>query len=110
MVERDPSNDVAVSFVAVSEPIALELAAALAGRLRTFVYSERQRELAGRERMSEFTRVFERDSRIVVVLYQGGWGHTPWTGVEQTTIQERGFRRGWDFLVFVPLDETTSLT
>lgn len=56
--------------------------------------------------MSEFTRVFERDSRIVVVLHRQGWGQTPWTGVEQTAIQERGFRKGWDFLVFVPLDDS----
>jgi hypothetical protein len=41
-----------------------------AARLRAFVYSERQHELAGREGMSEFTRVFERDSRIVVVPYR----------------------------------------
>lgn len=106
MSTEELAYDVAVSFVAVDEAIAIELAQLLAGRLRVFVYSERQRELVGREGMSEFTRVFERDSRIVVVLYRAGWAETPWTGVEQTAIQERGFRRGWDFFVFVPLDGT----
>jgi hypothetical protein len=106
MADTEPTYDVAVSFLAADEPRAVELAEALAGRLRAFVYSERQRELAGREGMSEFTRVFERDSRIVVVLYRQGWGQTPWTGVEQTAIQERGFRKGWDFLIFVPLDDS----
>jgi hypothetical protein len=105
MADTEPTYDVAVSFLAADEPRAVELAEGLAGRLRAFVYSERQRELAGREGMSEFTRVFERDSRIVVVLYRQGWGQTPWTGVEQTAIQERGFRKGWDFLIFVPLHE-----
>jgi hypothetical protein len=106
MSDTASTYDVAVSFLALDEPRAVELAETVAGRLRAFVYSERQRELAGREGMSEFTRVFERDSRIVVVLHRQGWGQTPWTGVEQTAIQERGFRKGWDFLVFVPLDES----
>jgi hypothetical protein len=106
MADPETTYDVAVSFLAADEPRALELAEALAGRLRAFVYSERQRELAGREGMSEFTRVFELDCRIVVVLFRQGWGQTPWTGVEQTAIQERGFRKGWDFLIFVPLDES----
>ena len=42
-----------------------------------------------------------------MVLHREGWGRTPWTGVEQTAIQERGFRNGWDFLVFVPLDDSS---
>lgn len=104
MVGIRPTYDLAISFLAIDERLATELAQTVAGRLSAFVYSERQQELAGREGMSEFTRVFERDSRIVAVLFREGWGQTPWTGVEQTAIQERGFRTGWDFLVFVPLD------
>jgi hypothetical protein len=106
MAETSGRYDVAISFVGAAEATAVELSEAMAGRLRTFVYSERQRELVGRDGMAEFTRVFGRDSRVVVVLYQRGWGQTLWTRVEQTAIQERGFREGWDFLVFAPLDET----
>lgn len=98
--------DAAVSFLARDEALAIELAESLSGNLEVFVYSERQRELVGREGMSEFTRVFERDSRIVVVLYRAGWGATPWTGVESTAIQERGFRKQWEFLVFAALDSS----
>lgn len=104
MVEQ-PKYDVAVSFLAQDEPLALELSETLAGRMTLFVYSERQRDLAGREGMSEFTRIFERESRLVVVLFRKGWGQTPWTGVEQTAIQERGFGQQWDFLLFVSLDD-----
>ena len=58
MPDSGPTYDIAVSFLAIDEVRAIELAETVAGRLRTFVYSERQRELAGREGMSEFTRVF----------------------------------------------------
>lgn len=71
---EQPKYDVAVSFLAQDEPLALELSQTLAGRMTLFVYSERQRDLAGREGMSEFTRIFERESRLVVVLFRKGWG------------------------------------
>ncbi len=104
----EPYYDIAASFLAADESVATELAQTIAGRMSAFVYSERQRELVGRDGMSEFTRLFERDSRLVVVLYRDGWGQTPWTRVEQTAIQERGFRTGWDFLTVVNLDGASS--
>lgn len=106
MAEATRTYDLAISFLAVDEPLALELSQTIASRMTSFVYSERQRELVGRDGMTEFSRVFERDSRIVAVLHRAGWGSTRWTRVEQTAIQERGFRSGWEFLVVVALDDS----
>jgi hypothetical protein len=54
--------------------------------------------------MEEFARVFGSAANVVVVLFREGWGHTPWTRVEQGAIQDRGFQAGWDFLICVCLD------
>jgi len=99
--------DVAISFLASDEIIALELSAALSGGLTTFVYSERQKEIAGRDGLDEFTRIFRRVSGIVVILHRNTWGATRFTAVEQTAIRERGFQdTTWDFLVVATLDDS----
>jgi hypothetical protein len=49
------------------------------------------------------------DSRVVVVLFRDPWGKTPWTGVEETAIGERCLKQGWSGLVFVNLDQTSTI-
>jgi hypothetical protein len=63
MIGRDPTHDAAVSFLAADDAPAIELAPVVAGGMTTFVYSERQAELVGRDGMSELNRVFKYDSR-----------------------------------------------
>jgi len=39
------------------------------------------------------------------VLYRKGWGESPWTRIEQTAIRNRAFEHGYDFVIFIPLDD-----
>lgn len=105
-MELEFENDAAFSFLAADEGLANSIASKLAERLNVFVYSERQKELAGADGLEAFSKVFRSDSRIVVVLYREGWGQTRWTRVEETAIKERAWDEGWDFLLVVSLDGT----
>lgn len=96
--------DVAFSFLAEDESLAQRLGRMLSERYAVFVYSERQKELAGRDGLEQFSAVFRTHSRMCVILYQAGWGNTKWTRVEETAIKERAFDEGWEFLLVVSLD------
>ena len=101
--------EVAFSFLARDEALATELNDLLQDRLRTFLYSKRQEELAGTDGEETFNDVFSKQARLVVVLYRAGWGETPWTRIEQTAIKNRAFDDGYDFVIFVPLEEAASV-
>ncbi len=98
--------DVAISFLAADEGLAVQLAEQLRDRYKVFVYSERQKELAGKDGLEQFSRIFGGESRVVAVLYRDGWGKTKWTRVEETVIKERALDTGWDFLLVVALDNS----
>lgn len=102
--------DVAFSFLdAADQALATRLADALRERFRVFIYTERQRELVGKDGVEAFASVFGKESRVVVVLHREAWGSTKWTRVEQDAIRNRAHDLGWDFTVFVPLDEKPRL-
>lgn len=96
--------DVALSLLGADEALATTLAAELKSSMSVFIYSERQKELAGTDGLETFSEAFGSRSRVCVVLYRAGWGKTPWTGVEETAIKNRGLERGWDFLLVVSVD------
>ena len=96
--------DLAISFVAKDEALATELADQFEGRLRVFLYSRKQEQLAGTDGEKTFNDVFAKQSRLVVVLYRAGWGETPWTRIEETAIRNRAFDNGYDFVLFIPID------
>lgn len=98
--------DVAISFGWKDEPMANRLAALLAGRLKVFLYSKEQDKLAGTDGEKTFNDVFGAKSRLVVVLFRQTWGTTPFTRFEETAIRNRAFTDGYDFTVFIPMDET----
>lgn len=101
--------DIAFSFLAGDEDLALELDKNLKSRLSTFVYTRKQEELAGKDGEEAFNSVFETESRIVVVLYRADWGTTPFTRIEQTAIRNRGYEEGYDFALFINLDPEAGL-
>ena len=101
--------DVAFSFLAQDEKIAQQVNDLIKGRLNTFVYSERQKELAGTDGERTFTKVFAEEARVVVILYREEWGKTKWTRIEETAIRNRAFDEGYDFTLFVPLDSQPKL-
>ena len=101
MVE-DFEYDVAFSFNALDEGVATQLNDLLSPRLKTFIYSERQREIAGADGQEKFSDVYGKTARLVVVLFRPEWGETPWTRVEKDAIKNRSLNDGWDFTTFVP--------
>jgi len=101
--------DVAFSFLAEDEPTVHALSEKLVGRVSTFVYSERQKELAGKDGVDEFSAVFRRRSRLVVVLYRQGWGTTKWTRIEETVIKERYLEEGKSFLLVLAMQPRPTL-
>jgi len=97
--------DVAFSFLQQDESLATQLNDLLQDRIKTFLYSKKQEEIAGTDGEQTFSRVFGEESRLVVVLYRPGWGDTPWTRIEKVAIRNRGFDHGYDFAIFIPLDD-----
>lgn len=96
--------EVAFSFLKEDEELATSLNDLIQNRLSTFLYSKRQGEIVGTDGEETFNNVFGSDSRIVVVLYRGKWGKTPWTRIEETAIRNRAFNEGYDFTIFIPLE------
>lgn len=102
MADDEFKYDVAFSFLVRDEQLARGLNDRLQTRVRTFIYSdaERQVQLAGRDGEEAFAKVFGEESRIVVVLYRDGWGESGFTAAEATAIRNRAFTEG---LVLRPL-------
>lgn len=109
MADTKYKYDVAFSFMAQDEPLATQLNDLLQDRLKTFLYSKRQGEIAGKDGEGAFGKVFGEEARIAVVLYRKGWGKTPWTRIEEIAIRNRAFEHGYDFVVFIPLDDPPSV-
>jgi hypothetical protein len=102
---HDFEYDVAFSFLAQDESVATELDDALSERVKTFLYSKQQEQLAGTDGEKTFNAVFGEKSRSVVILYRDAWGTTPWTRIEKTAIRNRGYDEGYDFALLVPMDK-----
>ena len=101
--------DVAFSFLVQDEPLATQLNHLLQDRFKTFLYSEKQREIAGTDGEKLFHSVFGKESRLVVVFYRLGWGQSPWTRIEETAIRKRAYTHGYGFVSFIPLDDNPSV-
>ena len=97
--------DVAFSFLQRDEPLAMQLNDRLQDRVKTFIYTEQQKVVAGTDGEEVFHRVFGKEARIAAVLYRQGWGQSRWTRIEETAIRNRGHEHGYTFALFIPLDE-----
>jgi hypothetical protein len=104
MVDRQFDYDIAFSLLSQDERLAQEIADLLSARYRIFLYSSRQKEIAGTDGEITFKKVFSEKARMVVVLYREGWGATPWTRMEEEAIRGRAYDEGYDFVKFIPLD------
>lgn len=107
--QREYKYDVAFSFLKEDEELATSMNDLIQNRLSTFLYSKRQEEIAGLDGEQGFNDVFTAKSRIVTVLYRLGWGTTPWTRIEETAIRNRAYEEGYDFVIFIPLDQPPSV-
>ena len=107
-MEDEFEYDVAFSFTAQDEALATQLNDLVADRLKTFIYSERQKELAGTDGQTTFSEVYGKKARVVVILYRAEWGQTRWTGVEMNAIRARAFEHSFDFTLFIPTEPKPS--
>lgn len=96
-------HDVAFSFLVQDLTVAIRFADALVP-LTSFVFAQKQEDLAGTDGQESFRAAFRFDSRLNVILLRDGWGQTSWTRVEEASIQERCLKDGWDRLLVVNLD------
>lgn len=101
---KDFKYDVAFSFLQQDESLAMQIDDLLKERLSTFIYTDRQQEVAGTDGEKTFNEVFGNQSRIVVVFYREEWGTTPWTRIEETAIRNRAYGEGYDFVFFIPME------
>lgn len=98
--------DIAFSFHSKDEALALQLNDKLQDRFKTFIYTEQQKILAGRDGLEVFSKVFGKEARLVVVFYRSEWGETNFTRMEFEAIKNRGFdsKHAFDFTFFVPTE------
>jgi hypothetical protein len=101
---EDFNFEVAFSFHSKDQTKAVRINNLLKDRYKTFIYSERQKELVGAKGDEKFKKVFQFEARVVVVLYCKEWGNTPWTMIESDAIRARGFEKGYDFLILIPTE------
>lgn len=108
-IDSSENPDVAITFLGEDEEIAKKLFEALDGRLDVFYYADRQSELVGTDGEESFGTVFRDKTRIVVILYRKGWGETMMTRAEKSGIKQRASKEGYEFSIWVPLDEEKSV-
>ena len=101
--------DVAISFLGEDLALAEELAKLLRERMGVLLFAERQGDVAGSDGVDKLSAVFGKEARLAVVLHREGWGKTPWTGIEETAIKNRGLEHGWEFVVIIPLEAHPTL-
>lgn len=109
MNNKDYKYEVAFSFLKEDEAIAYDINDHIQDRLSTFIYSKKQEVLGGSDGEKKFNEVFNKECRVVVVLYRDGWGQTPWTRIEETAIKNRAYENSWEFLLLVNLDVKSNL-
>src|SRR4051812_15063041 len=98
--------DIAFSFLAVDELLAQRLARRLDRHVRVFVYSDQQKEIAGKDGVEVFTEIYGESAQFVVVLFRAGYGQTRWTRIEETAIKSRVLEIGAQTVLLLSLDGT----
>jgi len=104
--EKVYKYEVAFSFLENDEALAYQINDLIQDRLSTFIYTEQQKEIVGKDGVETYTKIFSEEARIVVVIYCEGWGKTFWTGIEENAIKLRSFEESPDFTIFISLDDT----
>jgi len=97
----------AISLLAEDEPYGRALAREIERHVRgeVFLYSRRQEAIAKDGRLVElFTRVFDHEAKVPVVLYREGWGQTRYTALEQDALRARRLREDPRSILVVTMD------
>ena len=105
MKNDDYKYDVAFAFLKKDEHLANHINYLIQNKLNTYLYSKKHEDVADKVREKTFIEVFGNQSRSVVVLYRNKWGTTPWTRIEEKAIRNRALEEGFNFVLFIPLDD-----
>ena len=105
MKNDDYKYDVAFAFLKKDEHLANQINYLIKDKLNTFLYSKRLEDIANKKPEKTFIDVFGKQSKIVVVLFRNKWGTTPWTKIEEKAIRNRALEEGFNFVLFIPLDD-----
>lgn len=103
-MEVEFKYDIAFSLLAQDLELAEEIKRRINSDVKCFLYSDEQKELAGKNGVEIFKNIFKVESRLDVVLFRKGWGGSGWTGIEEDAMQDRLFKNGEGFLFLVVLD------
>jgi hypothetical protein len=103
-IQKKYLYEVAFSFLEVDESLAFQIHDLISDRLSTFIYSNQQRKLIGKDGVDVLTKVYAEEARVVVILYREGWGTTYWTRAEELAIKNRSLEESADFTIFASLD------
>jgi hypothetical protein len=96
--------DVAFAFLEKDELLAIQINDLVKEKFSTFLYSKKSEDSLNTKPEKTLIDVFERQSRIIVVLFSNKWGTTPWTAIEEKAIRNRASVEGFKFLLCIPLD------
>lgn len=105
MSEIEFNYDVSFTLIEKDLKLAKEIISKLNKDIDIFLYEEKQKELVGENGIIFFHNVFEKESRLVVVLHRKEWGNTPWTRVEEDAMINRYLSEGEDFILLISLDD-----
>lgn len=108
-MSNNEKYDVAISLRWTDVERARQLYDLLRDRLDVFLSDEKQEDIAGKDGEEKFGHVFRDEARVVVVFYRPSWGDTPFTRAEESAIKQRAWNEGYDFSIWVPVDEEKSV-
>jgi len=101
--------DAAFSFLTQNQTVAERLHGLISPAFTSFLYTERQPEIAGRDGELAYNDVFAKQARVVVILSRKGWGDTSFTQYERIAIQNRAYSDGYGFVVLIPMDQPATI-
>ncbi len=103
--------DVSFSLIDEDKTFAQEIKKHLPSTINSFLYTDKEEALVGKNGVVEFAEVFKKRSRVVLVLHRKSWGESFYTSIEQDAILDRvKVNKGnLGFIIMVPLDGKENL-
>ena len=105
MKNKNYKYDVAFAFLKKDEHLVNQINELVHNKFITFFYSKKLEEMERPNRELKIAEVIGKQSKLVVVFFRKKWGNSPWTKIEELAIRKRSDKEGYDFLLFIPLDD-----
>ena len=101
--------DIAFSFLSKDEDTAQQINDLLSDRCRTFIYADKQKEIAFTDGEETFKRVFSKDARIVAVCFVLSGATQSGRALKRKASEGAPTNQGYDFSTFVSMTERVEL-